>query len=82
MAYIVMDQISYYINGAIASVNKNAKLSEETALQYFKTQGVIDGLVQAGRLKMDANAHAEKAIDKVKSIANSITNKMADFATK
>lgn len=82
MSYIVMDQISFYLNGVIATVNKNAKLSEETALQYFKTQGVIDGLVQDGRLKIATNAHADKAIDTVKSIANTITNKMADFAQK
>lgn len=82
MSYIALDTISYLINGERFELNRNAKITQERAIEYFKTQGVIDGLLEAKRLEKTHHADTAKIKDTAKSIVDTIANKMANFVEK
>ena len=60
MNYHALDNIGYMLNGEYFQLNKNANISQETALKYFKTQGVIDGLVDDERLEIIEAGYSSK----------------------
>jgi len=82
MNYRALDNIGYMLNGEFFQLNKNANISQEIALKYFKTQGVIDGLVDDGRLEVVGISPTKKVKEGLAEIAESIVETVKDFGKK
>lgn len=80
--YLVEDFIMYISkDGVSGELSPGSRLTQADAEYYFVQPEVINGLLLQKRLIREGNS-TEKVIDKAKSIATTITNKMADFAQK